>query len=613
MKEADPAAVFKARSQTFTQEENRFARKVSQVAWLRLFIFLGFVAGAIYLFYKDQNLPGVLVLLFGYALFIYVLNIHTKLQYQRRHNSFLKQINTEEIERLSGNLKRFPAGDQYQNEKHGYTSDLDVFGANSLFQVLNRAVTGIGKDKLAGWLQHRAAVPEILARQEAIAELAPDIDWRQHLQAKALHYKHTVEVPFAFFNWLQAPDFFKERSWLKLTTFLLPVLTLLFLFYTAYLTISNDLTSTSRSSFYPAGICMALQYVLAAVFYKQRDAYYENSSGMYDVLRSYRDLLQHLEQRPAQSKKLKEQQTRLAGTGTKASEHIHQLAIIVEYLTARMNVYISLVLNAVLMWDFYWMYRLEKWKKQVAGNMGEILEVVAEAEALSSLSAFSYAYPEYAVPEISQEPFNIDTTELGHPLLFSSPRITNNFKMAGAGHTCIITGSNMSGKSTFLRTIGINLVLAQCGAAVSAQKFRFYPTQVFSAMRTEDNLAESTSSFYAELKRLRMLLDETVTGEPVFYLLDEILKGTNSRDRHAGAKALIKQLHERNAAGLVSTHDLELGAMEQEHPEYISNYSFNSTIEGNKIIFDYKLKAGICRSFNASKLMQLMGIAIEEE
>jgi len=613
MKEADPAAVFKARSQTFTQEESRFARKVSQVGWLRLFIFLGFGAAAIYLFYTGQNLPGVVLLLFGYALFIYVLNIHTKLQYQRRHNGFLKLINTEEIERLAGNLQRFPTGDQYKNEKHGYTSDLDVFGANSLFQVLNRAVTGIGKDKLAGWLQQRAAVPDILARQEAITELAPDIDWRQHLQAKALHYKQTVEVPFAFFNWLQAPDFFKERGWLKLITFLLPVLTLLFLFYTAYLTISNDLATTTRSSFYPAGVCMALQYVLAAVFHQQRDAYYENSSGMYDVLRSYRDLLQHLEQRPARSKKLKEQQARLAGTGTKASVHIHQLAIIVEYLTARMNVYISLVLNAVLMWDFYWMYRLEKWKKQVAGNMGEILEVVAEAEALSSLSAFTYANPEYAVPEVSQEPFEIDTIDLGHPLLFSSPRITNNFQMAGTGRTCIITGSNMSGKSTFLRTIGLNLVLAQCGAVVSAQHFRFYPTQIFSAMRTEDNLAESTSSFYAELKRLRMLLDETATGEPVFYLLDEILKGTNSRDRHAGAKALIKQLHERNAAGLVSTHDLELGAMEQEHPEYISNYSFNSTIEGNKIIFDYKLKHGICRSFNASKLMQLMGIAIEEE
>ncbi len=169
----------------------------------------------------------------------------------------------------------------------------------------------------------------------------------------------------------------------------------------------------------------------------------------------------------------------------------------------------------------------------------------------------------------------------------------------------------MSGKSTFLRTIGLNLVLAQAGAPVCAAAFQFFPMQVFTAMRTEDNLSESTSSFYAELKRLKMLLDLTLTGQPLFYLLDEILKGTNSRDRHEGAKALIKQLHQRYASGLVSTHDLELGAMEKEHPEYIRNYSFNSTIEGDKILFDYGLLPGVCRSFNASKLMQLMGIEME--
>ena len=166
----------------------------------------------------------------------------------------------------------------------------------------------------------------------------------------------------------------------------------------------------------------------------------------------------------------------------------------------------------------------------------------------------------------------------------------------------------MSGKSTFLRTVAINLVLAQAGGVTSAGYFRFFPAQVFTAMRTEDNLAESTSSFYAELKRLRVLLDLTASGVPVFYFLDEILKGTNSRDRHAGAKALIRQLHQRFASGLVSTHDLELGAMEQQYPDYITNYSFNSSIDGDKISFDYKLHSGICQSFNASKLMQLMGI-----
>jgi len=611
MMATDPASIFADRSQAFAWEEKSFAQKVSRIGWLRLFIFVGAAAGAVYLFYTGLNLAGTIVLLLGYGLFLYVLRIHTKLQYRQKHNGFLKKINTEELERLKGKLALFSDGQQYKNERHGYTSDLDIFGANSVFQLLNRAVTGIGQDKLAGWLQQRAPVPEILARQAAAAELSLDIDWRQHLQAKALHYKKTVESPFLFFDWLEAPDFYKDKNWLKITTFLLPVLTVGCLLFSSYFTVDSYGDITKRSAFYAAGICMLLQYLLAAKYHKQRDAYYEKSSGMYDVLRSYHDLLQHIEQRPAQSQKLKEQQTRLTVAGTKASGHIHRLAKIIEYLSARMNVYISFIINAVLMWDFYWMYRLENWKKDVANNMAEILEIIAEAEALASLSAFQYAYPDYAVPQISNNPFEIEVKDLGHPLLFSSVRITNDFAMAGTGRTCIITGSNMSGKSTFLRSVALNLVLAQCGAVVCAKQFRFFPGQVFTAMRTEDNLAESTSSFYAELKRLRMLLDETAIGEPVFYFLDEILKGTNSRDRHAGAKALIIQLHGRNTAGLVSTHDLELGAMEQEHPDYIANYSFNSTIEGDKILFDYKLKPGICRSFNASKLMQLMGIAME--
>jgi DNA mismatch repair ATPase MutS len=278
-----------------------------------------------------------------------------------------------------------------------------------------------------------------------------------------------------------------------------------------------------------------------------------------------------------------------------------------------MNVYISFVLNAILMWDFFWMYRLERWKKQVAPELEHILDVVAQTEALASFAAFAFAYPTYALPAISEVPFVVDGEELGHPLIFSTQRITNDFKMAGAGRTCIITGSNMSGKSTFLRTLGINMVLALAGSVVCARRFELYPVQVFTAMRTEDNLAESTSSFYAELKRLRQLLELSASDTPVYYLLDEILKGTNSRDRHEGAKALIRQMHTRNASGLVSTHDLELGAMQQEHPEYITNYSFNSTIEGDQIFFDYRLQPGICRSFNASKLMQLMGIAISVE
>jgi MutS domain V len=596
---SNPAADFDRRSADFALEKNRYRRKARTVAWLRLIIFLAGLSAAIYLFNHNQNQTGFLVAGLSYVLFLVALKVHTRFQYTQRHFGFLEKINAEELARLKGQLAAFNPGERFRDARHPYTSDLDIFGPHSLFQLLNRAVSSLGQQQLADWLAQGAPAAEITDRQQAMQELAADIGWRQHLQAKALHYQHTVEEPFLFFDWLQAPDFYRDKGWLKALVFILPLWTLggLVYFFTGH-------------SFYPAAAGMLAQYLLCFKYTLARDTYYDKSSGMYDVLRSYRDLLRHLESRPSQARRLVQLQQKLVVAGTPASQHVHQLATIVEYLSARMNVFMSFFLNAVFMWDFWWMYRLENWKKKMAPNLKEVLSVVAETEALASLAAFSYANPGYALPELSPQPFEINTRALGHPLIFSAGRITNDFCQTGAGQTGIITGSNMSGKSTFLRTVAINLVLAQAGGVTSAAAFRFYPAQIFTAMRTEDNLAESTSSFYAELKRLRLLLDLSATGLPVFYFLDEILKGTNSRDRHAGAKALIRQLHHRFASGLVSTHDLELGAMQQEHPDYITNYSFNSSIEGDQIYFDYKLHPGICQSFNASKLMQLMGIEI---
>lgn len=592
-----PASVFDSRAASFAADKNRYRQKARTLAWLRLTIFLTALVLALYLFNQNLNLYGFLVAGLGYVLFLAAMKVHTRMLYAQRHHGFLEKINHEEADRLQGRLTAFPDGSRFRDPRHPYSCDLDLFGSPSLFQLLNRAVSSLGQQQLADWLTNGAAAATIAERQQAMQELAADLDWRQHLQARARHYQHRVEEPFLFFDWLQTPDFYQGKTWLKILVFLLPLATIagLVYFFTGH-------------SFYPAALAMLAQYLLCFQYTVARDAYYDKSSGMYDLLRSYRDLLRHLENRPCQAPRLLFLQQQLRIAGVPASEHVHELATIVEYLSARMNVFMSFFLNSVFMWDFFWMYRLEKWKKMMAPNLREVLGVVAETEALASLAAFHYANPAYALPALSPVPFEIQTQDLAHPLIFASRRVANDFGMAGVGRCCIITGSNMSGKSTFLRTVAINLVLAQAGAVVSAASFRFYPAQVFTAMRTEDNLAESTSSFYAELKRLRVLLDLSATGMPVFYFLDEILKGTNSRDRHAGAKALIRQLHRRNASGLVSTHDLDLGAMQQEHPDYITNYSFNSSIEGDQILFDYKLHPGICQSFNASKLMQLMGI-----
>lgn len=600
MTQASPFAIFTLRTEQNQQQEQVYRQQSGRVGWLRLVMFLAGVSGTFYLFRSDQYLAAWLTLAAFYLIFLTVLRWHQRLRYKQQHHAFLKQINLAETDRLQGKIQAFDTGERYANAHHPYTSDLDIFGSHSLFQLLNRAVTAIGKDKLANWLQQPAPADIIIARQTAIAELVPALDWRQQLQAQAMHYKQKAEEPLLFFRWLHEPDFYQNKAWLKGCLFILPLATLLALvgWWQEWV------------SYYPAGALVLTQYLLCYRYQAARDAYYEQSSGMYEVLRSYQVLLSHIERLPVQAPLLQEWQSMLRIKGKPASGYFQELAGIIEYLSARLNTFMSFLLNNILMWDFFWMYRLENWKKNMATNLEPVLQAVSDMEALASLAAFNYANPAYAVPEMSRQPFEIQATELGHPLIFAASRITNNFSMAGAGQTLVITGSNMSGKSTFLRTVGINLVLAFAGAGVSARFFRVYPAQVFTAMRTQDNLAESTSSFYAELKRLKMLLDLTAAGTPVYYLLDEILKGTNSRDRHLGAQALIRQLHRRHASGLISTHDLELGYMHNESPDYIQNYSFNSVIEGDQIIFDYKLQPGICSSFNASKLMQQMGIEL---
>ncbi|QMU27280.1 MutS-related protein [Adhaeribacter radiodurans] len=602
MIQPSPPEIFRNLAEENTLQELNYKKKCSQVGWLRLAIFVAGVSSVVYFFRQDLNSAAWVGLFLFYIVFIVIMRWHQRLRYKQYHHAFLKRINSEELDRLQGKLTSFDTGERYANPQHLYTSDLDIFGKHSLFQLLNRAVTAIGKDKLASWLQTPAKTTVIRERQEAVAELAPQLAWRQELQAKAMHYKQERQDSSPFFEWLHAPDFYKNKLWLKILIFVLPVFTL-----GAILAWWLDAIPT----YSPVVGLMICQYVLNVRYAVFREQYYEKSSGMYEILKSYTALLTHIEAHSFKAKKLLELQQQLHIKQKTASNYLNELASIIEYISARLNVYMNLLLNSTLMWDYFWMYRLENWKKNMATNLDPVLQVVAETETLTSLAAFQYANPSYTHPVLSEQLFEVQAEALGHPLIFVTNRITNSFAMTGAGQTLIITGSNMSGKSTFLRTVAINLVLAFAGSAVCARRLRAYPAQVYTAMRTEDNLAESTSSFYAELKRLKMLIDLSVTGTPVYYFLDEILKGTNSHDRHLGAQALIRQLHQQNASGLVSTHDLELGNMEEENPDYIQNYSFNSTIEDDKILFDYKLHPGVCNSFNASKLMQQMGIHME--
>ena len=594
---------FTSRVADFQRQEQRVSSSATRVSWLRVLVFLAGVAAAYYFFNSGQHAAGAVTIVVGYVVFVLVMRWHTRLEYSRKNYELLLHLNLEELERLKGNISSLDSGQQFADEHHPYTSDLDIFGHNSLFQLLNSSVTGIGKAKLASWLQHRTTPEEIRQRQVAVAELSERnaAEWLQHLLAIPRHHKHEQSSKTDFFDWLAQNHFYSKYSYLKPLIFILPVLTVAAIAAWLY-----------GYSGYPALALLVAQSLLGYRFRQERDDFYENSIAMYEAMRSYSRQIRHIEQHTFQAPLLVAQHRILFSGNTKASVALAKLSTIIDYFSYRLSTLMAFFLNTILLWDFIWMYRLESWRDQYLQQVKGSLDVLATFETIASIAAHQFANPQHAVPELSEVPFEFSAIQLAHPLIFASERIANDFSMQGIGHTIIVTGSNMSGKTTFLRTVGINMVLAFAGAPVCAQKLRLAPVQVYTAMRTVDNLAESTSSFYAELKRLRILLNMTEQGAPVFYLLDEILKGTNSRDRHLGAMALIRQLHQRNSAGMISTHDLELGAMEEELRGSVENYSFNSTIEGDKILFDYKLQRGICGSFNASKLMQLMGIAIEE-
>ena len=295
---------------------------------------------------------------------------------------------------------------------------------------------------------------------------------------------------------------------------------------------------------------------------------------------------------------------------SKASASIHQLHKIFARFDYRLNPLVYIPLNIFLLWDLQQVLQLEKWKEDNTQDVSTWFRTLAAFEALSAVGTLTFNHPNWSFPELNTVAPEFTAVALGHPLIDPKKSVVNSFSTVGKAKVSIITGSNMAGKSTFLRSLGVNLVLAVMGAPVYASSLKFSPLKVMSSMRVKDNLEESTSTFYAELKKLKGIIDAVKRKDPVFILLDEILRGTNSHDRHAGSSALIKQLIQEDATGVIATHDLELASLEKERPEAIHNFHFDVQVNGPELYFDYTLKTGICQSFNASILMKKIGIEL---
>jgi hypothetical protein len=599
-----PSHLYQQRQQEFDSAYQRWQQKFNTVSLLRVLSFLVGVLGAWLIYQLTDSVGYVLLeLLFFFIVFVFLLKKHNAISWQRNQNLFLAQLNREEQERLQGSYHPTDTGSSYADTTHFYSGDLDLFGRKSLFALLNRTNTAGGNRLLAQWLLKAAPKQEIEQRQQAIQELAGALEWRQQFQAFGRHSTDTLENAATLKTWLEAPPAISNLPWITVVSILLRISTLLA--GAAYLL---DIVTYLVPLAFVACNALLLRYTFKEIT-ETVEQTYQNAKTLRTT---YVYLLRALENHPFQARRLQELKEKIYTKDVPASVRIRQLSSLLTNLQYRQNPYFYLLVNSTLLWDLYWMLRLEKWKKLVKGNMEQWIAIIAEAEALNSLAGFYYSNPDFVFPVITEANLVYQAKELGHPLLLPGKRVNNSFKLRGEGKTAVITGSNMSGKSTFLRTIGINGVLAMAGAPVCARHFETSIFQVFTSMRTQDSLEESVSSFYAELKRLKQLIEMLPLGQPVFYLLDEILKGTNSLDRNAGAQALIRQFHKHNASGLISTHDLALGEMTDELPGFVYNYSFNSEVIDEELIFDYKLQEGVCRSFNASKLMQQIGIEMKQ-
>jgi DNA mismatch repair ATPase MutS len=331
---------------------------------------------------------------------------------------------------------------------------------------------------------------------------------------------------------------------------------------------------------------------------------------MVDELEALSQSIETIEKESFASPLLVSLQQHFIADDGKASQKLKQLKKILDKLDIRYNIVLSAPLNLWLLWNLQQVLDLEKLKKNNTAAISNWFTVLGTYEALNSFANVHFNSPGWAFPLITEKHFSIEATELGHPLINASKRVNNFINIHQKGEVMLVTGSNMAGKSTYLRSIGINTILAMAGAPVCAKHFSISPVQVISSMRIADNLEESTSTFYAELKKLKTVIDNVNAGEKVFVLLDEILRGTNSLDRHTGSVALVKQLIKQQAAAIIATHDIALAELEKEYPANILNYHFDVQVNNEELYFDYKLKPGVCTSLNASILMKKIGIEL---
>ena len=513
-------------------------------------------------------------------------------------------ILSNEIKGINGDYSPFDPGDEYVDPDHSYSYDLDIFGKKSLFQALNRTVTIFGKNRLADYLNDAFNFKDhITGRQKAILELSEDLDFRLQLQLVFFGQKSNEKDRVELNEWLESENKLLQSRFFNSLRFIFPIVTNLLVVLSLFGLVVVQLPV----------FMVIIQLLIVSAYSRKTIRVQSLLTSKVETISKYGQFLLLIEKYNFKSDYLGDLKHQLSPQGIESpSGIIRHLHLLLNWMDSNLNILVAVILNGLFLFNLHILARVERWKEKYREVIPRWFAIIGELDALISLANFGANNPEFIYPIPVTDQFLFEANNLGHPLISKVECITNDISIDGWNQYCIITGANMSGKSTFLRTVGINYVLAMIGAQVFATKFIFYPIALHSSIRTNDSLARKESFFYAELKRLKQIISELENGKRTFILLDEILKGTNSKDKQAGSLALIEQLIKYQSVGLIATHDLILGDLVREYPQNIHNLCFEIQIIDDTMNIDYKLQEGVCKNLNATFLMKKMGILIDK-
>lgn len=607
----DPSKIYRERCERFAAERDRSAERALWVSHARVATFL---TAAFFLIAATTTAPPVrapliaagALFLTGFAVLVYA---HARARARLGWFDILHRVNNEAAARQRRDWSVLPAADPpiRPSPSHAYAADLDLFGHASLFQLLGTAAMVPGRSTLARWLLAPAAPESIVSRQEAVTELAPMLDLRDELTAHGRLMGRVEPTSLEhFLRWAEDRPWLLDRPWLVWLTRSIPVLTIGL--------IGLDLAGESRYAFWLLPVAAALALTRAAGRNVRR-TFGGAGAGEVDI-RRYAASFALVSHTPLRARRLRHIQDRLSADNVPADRHIRRLAQLVHLADLRRSIP-YLLIQLLTLWDFHVVYALERWQRAAGTHVRAWFSALGEAEALAALGALAHAHPEWAFPELTDDPTPVlEAKALAHPLLPRETAVANDVAIGPPGTFLLVTGSNMSGKSTLLRAIGTNVVLAQAGGPACATRLRLPRLELYTSMRIQDSLEQGLSQFMAELRRVKDVVDaarraRADAGRTLLYLLDELLRGTNTVERQVASRRILRHLLDNHAIGAITTHDLEL-ANTDALAAAARPVHFRETVDagtaGPVLSFDYVLRPGLATSTNALTLLEIVGL-----